>query len=105
MRKPCPQFLVDNEIKLFGEIDNRGKDIFVVLTYPFEITDVTTVALSGTNVKLNELVVFVCFKNGEHQGKGFAFFSEGLSKFAPVNGSHVSKLHKTVLGFFGINKK
>jgi hypothetical protein len=102
--KVLSSILVDNEIKLFGEIDNRGKDIFVVLTYPYEITDDTTVALSGMNVKLRDLVVFVCIKNGEHQSKGFAFFSEGLSKFAPVNGSHVSKLHGTVLEFFGISK-
>ena len=26
-------------VPLFEEIDARGKDIFVVLTYPFEITD------------------------------------------------------------------
>ncbi len=103
--KVLSSILVDNEIKLFGEIDNRGKDLFVVLTYPYEIMEDTTIELSGMKVKLNDLVVFVCIKNGEHQGKGFAFFSEGLSKFAPDNGSHVSKLHGTVLEFFGINKK
>ena len=103
--KVLSSILVDNEIKLFEEIDNRGKDIYVVLTYPYEIMDDTTIEISGTNVKLNDLVVFVCIKNGRHQSKGFAFFSEGLSKFAPDSGSHVSKLHGTVLEFFGINKK
>ena len=29
------KILVDNKIKLFEGSDNRGKDIFVVLTYPF----------------------------------------------------------------------
>ena len=103
--KVLSSILVNNEIKLFGEIDNRGKDIFVVLTYPYEIINDTTIELSGMNVKLKDLVVFVCIKNGKHQSKGFAFFSEGLSNFAPDNGSHVSKLHGTVLEFFGINKK
>lgn len=103
--KVLSSILVDNEIKLFEEIDNRGKDIYVVLTYPYEIMDDTTIEISGTNVKLNDLVVFVCIKNGRHQSKGFAFFSEGLSKFTPDSGSHVSKLHGTVLEFFGINKK
>jgi hypothetical protein len=103
--KVLSSILVDNEIKLFEEIDNRGKDIYVVLTYPYEIMDDTTIEISGTNVKLNDLVVFVCIKNGRHQSKGFAFFSEGLSKFAPDSGSHVSKLHGTVLEFFGIKKK
>ena len=58
--KVLSSILVDNEIKLFEEIDNRGKDIYVVLTYPYEIMDDTTIEISGTNVKLNDLVVFVC---------------------------------------------
>ena len=76
----------------------------MVLTYPYEITNDTTVALSGINIKLNELVVFACIKNGEHQSKGFAFFSKRISKFSPDNESHFSKLHGTVMEFFGVKK-
>ena len=49
--------LVNNETKLFGEIDNRGKDIFVVLTYPSEITNETTITYSGNQLKLSDLVL------------------------------------------------
>ena len=94
--------LVNNETKLFGEIDNRGKDIFVVLTYPSEITNETTITYSGNQLKLSDLVTFVAIKNGEHQSKGFAYFSEGISQHAPSQGSHVSKIHNTVLKFFGL---
>jgi hypothetical protein len=96
------KILVSNEVRLFEEIDNRGKDIFVVLTYPSEITDKTMITYSGKESQLADLVTFVAIKNGEHQSKGFAYFSDGVSEFAPPKGSHVAKIHNTVLQFFGI---
>ena len=96
------KILVNNEVKLFEEIDNRGKDIFVVLTYPSEITNKTMITYSGKESQLGDLVTFVAIKNGEHQSKGFAYFSDGVSEYAPPEGSHVSKIHNTVLQFFGI---
>ena len=96
------KILVNNEVKLFEEIDNRGKDIFVVLTYPSEITDKTMITYSDKQSRLSDLVTFVAIKNGEHQSKGFSYFSEGVSEFAPPQDSHVSKIHNTVLQFFGI---
>ncbi len=96
------KILVNNEVKLFGEIDNRGKDVFVVLTYPSEITHKTMITYSGKESQLSDLVTFVAIKNGEHQSKGFAYFSNGVSEFAPPQGSHVAKIHNAVLQFFGI---
>ena len=96
------KILVNDKYKLFEEIDNRGKDIFVVLTYPLEITDKTIISCSGKESQLADLIIFVAIKNGEHQSKGFAYFSEGLEDFAPPQGSHVAKIHNTVLQFFGI---
>ena len=96
------KILVNSDVKLFEEIDNRGKDIFVVLTYPSEITDKTMITYSGKESQLSDLVSFVAIKNGEHQSKGFAYFSEGVSEFAPPQGSHVAEIHNTVLQFFGI---
>jgi len=96
------KILVNNEVRLFEEIDNRGKDIFVVLTYPSEITDKTIITYSGKESQLSDLVTFVAIKNGEHQSKGFAYFSDGVSEFAPPQSSHVAKIHNTVLQFFGI---
>lgn len=96
------KIIVDNKLNLFEEIDNRGKDIFVVMTYPFEIFEDTKVSLFDLEFNLHEFVTFVAIKNGEHQSKGFAYFSKGVSKFAPIQESHVSSLHNTVLKFFGI---
>ena len=99
--KQLSEILVDNEVKLFEEIDNRGQDIFVVLTYSSEVTKETMITFVGKQLPLLDLVSFVAIKNGEHQSKGFAYFSDGISKYAPPNGSHVSKIHGTVLDFFG----
>lgn len=102
VEKQLSNILVDNKVNLFGEIDNRGKDIFVVLTYPFEITEETTISALGKQLSLHELVTFVAIKNGEHQSRGFAYFSDGISKYAPAQDSHVSRIHGTVLDFFGV---
>ena len=98
------QILVNNELKLFEEIDNRGTDIFVILTYPSEITHETMISYSGNEVSLSDLVTIVAIKNGEHHSKGYAYFSNGISKFAPPSGSHVSKIHDSVLQFFGLKQ-
>lgn len=96
------EITVNNKDKLFGEIDNRGKDIFIVLTYPYEITNKTFISHRGKKLLLKDLTVFVAVKNGQHQSKGFAYFSMGLSNIAPIMNSHVSSINKTVLKFFGI---
>ena len=88
--------------RLFGEIDNRGSDLFVVLDYSSEITDKTEFWLGGTWHKLAKDVVFVAVKNGEHDGRGFAYFSKGLQSYLPENNAHVSKLHSTICRYFGI---
>tara|TARA_B110000483_G_scaffold99364_1_gene121847 strand:+ start:13554 stop:14858 length:1305 start_codon:yes stop_codon:yes gene_type:complete len=101
--KQLSEIFVNNEVKLFEEIDNRGKDIFVVLTYPSEITKNCKITGLGKQCNLLELVTFVAIKNGEHQGKGFAYFSDGIAKYSPPQGSHVSKIHDTVVDFFGVS--
>ena len=99
--KKLSEIVVDDHIKLFNEIDNRGKDIFVVLTYPNEIKDETTISLRKTSIKLKKLVNFVAIKNGEHKSKGFAYFSNEIKDIAPSQGSHVSNIHYSVLNYFG----
>ncbi|MEQ9006239.1 MAG: hypothetical protein RLP12_00030, partial [Ekhidna sp.] len=81
--KKFSSILVDGEYKLFGEIDNRGSELFVTLTYPNEITVQTSVNIANGAEKLAKHVVFVAIKNGMHQSKGFSYFSERIKQFAP----------------------
>lgn len=58
------------------EVDNRGRDLFVMLTYPNEITAETQYFVGDrhfSNLKAD--VAFVAIKNGRHNGTGY--FADG----------------------------
>ncbi len=94
--------LVSDGIKLFDEIDNRGKDLFVVLTYPNEINQDSYIYEGEWTSKLIDYVTFVAIKNGEHQSKGYAYFSDNIKENAPLDGTHVSNIHNSILDSFSI---
>jgi hypothetical protein len=95
-----------DELPLFGEIDNRGQSLFVTLTYPCVVDDNTKIFFGvGEGLNLLPHVAFVAIKNGMHQEKGFAFFSEGASEFSLKEGSHVKNLYGSVRKYFEMNKK
>jgi hypothetical protein len=85
---------------IFGEIENRGKELFVTLSYPDEILEADVLKSESVSLKILHEVAFVAIKNGMHQSKGFAFFTPGIAKFAPKNSSHVKSLYSTVLNYF-----
>jgi hypothetical protein len=59
-------------------VDNRGRDLFVMLTYPKEIAPGFVVYRGDQRLSdLSEDVVFVALKNGEHNGIGY-FMDTGL---------------------------
>lgn len=61
------------------EVDNRGTDLFVMLTYPNEITENFTVRIADHEItRFKEEVAFVALKNGEHHGVGY-FIDTGAS--------------------------
>lgn len=91
----------EDDAPLFGEIDNRGKSLFVTLTYPHEITVRTNYCVGDRKFPLLPEVSFVAIKNGMHQGEGFAFFTPGVASHAPQSGAHVAELGKTILRYFG----
>ena len=61
-----------NDVPLFGEVDNRGTDLFVVLTYPSELTEPLSLKPPFGH-KLDRRDGFRVYKNGEHNPKGYAF--------------------------------
>lgn len=85
---------------LFGEIENRGKELFVTLTYPDEISETDVLESQPLSLKMLKEVAFVAIKNGMHQSKGFAFFTPGVAKLALEDGSHVKGLYSTVVNYF-----
>lgn len=87
---------------LFGEIDNRGNSLFVTLTYQYNIDEDSTILVDGFSIKIKPFTTFVAIKNGMHHEKGFTFFTNGIAKFAPPNGSHTKEIHSSVLRYFGV---
>lgn len=87
---------------LFGEIDNRGDSLFVTLTFPSEITHDAEYIFNGTRRPLYPEVAFVAIKNGMHQAKGFAYFSNGVERYAPESGAHVKEINATIKKYFGL---
>jgi hypothetical protein len=88
--------------RLFGEIDNRGKSLFVTLTYPHEITSATAYCIGSHKLPLLPEVSFVAIKNGMHQDEGFAFFTQGFSPYAPRDLEHCSKIGFAIKKYFNI---
>ncbi len=94
--------LVDNKYKLFGYIENRGKQLFVVLDYPYEIYSDTAFFADNKKINLSEHVVFVAIKNGMHCQKGYTFFSEDIRNIMIDPGSHVSNINISIKKYFEI---
>ena len=89
-----------DELKLFGEVEKKEKNLFVSLTYPKEISKKSFFKIKGKKIFLKQHVVFVALKNGMHQSKGFAFFSKGFSSFALKDGVHVKNFFHAINNFF-----
>jgi hypothetical protein len=90
------------DARLFGEIDNRGKSLFVTLTYPCEITSTTTYCVGDRQQPLLPEVSFVAIKNGMHQDEGFAFFTHGFSPYAPSDLQHCSQIGSAIKKYFDL---
>ncbi len=95
--------VLDCDMPLFGEIEDRGTSLFVTMTYPNEIRKTTKFASGGVVDFLLPKVAFVAIKNGMHQEVGFAFFTCDASAFAPVDGSHVSQIGAAIIKYFGVH--
>ena len=94
--KTLANITVSDGKRLFGEIDNRGTDLFVVLDYPDEILDQTCTLDDGRIISLQNLVHFVAIKNGEHQTKGFVYSTCTTGITQPI---HVSAVHRLITDF------
>lgn len=85
---------------LFGEIDNRGKSLFVTLTWGENLPENMEVVHDNGILKLKPHVVFVAIKNGMHAEHGYAYYQGEIKKFAPPDGTHVKEIYNAVMGYF-----
>jgi hypothetical protein len=82
-------------------VENRGRDLFVMLTYPKEIARGFVPVLQGRSLwDIHEDVVFVALKNGEHNGVGY-FIDTGLPK-AAGSGFRLADLPARIFAALGV---
>ena len=85
--------------KIFGEIDNRGKSLFVVLDYSHDLTN-KIFNFNDLRLEANNLVTFVAIKNGKHDPQGFIFFTDGLKYLINEKNFHVSNIFNIIKSYF-----
>ena len=85
---------------MFDEIDNRGKSLFVTLTWSENFPENMVVVHVNGILKLKPHVVFVAIKNGMHAEHGYAYYQGEIKKFAPPDGTHVKEIYNAVMGYF-----
>ena len=92
-----------NEALVFGEIDNRGKSLFVTLTYPDILKPTDSISIeSGGLLNPSDEFVFVAVKNGMHDSIGYSFTTSDSAEFQNLNGQHVKNLFGYILSRFGV---
>lgn len=86
---------------VFGLIDNRGKSLFVTLTYSKMLDNATAVHVGGNWLfNAEDRFVFVAVKNGMHDGKGYCFSNQPGLKFGALHGAHVKGVFSYILSRF-----
>ena len=88
------------KISIFGDFEFKDKELFVTLSFPEMIDKSHHVLFENNEIFLKENTVFVCIKNGMHNEKGYAFFSNNFQGKVLENNSHVRDLHKCVINHF-----
>jgi hypothetical protein len=90
--------------KIFKELDDRGNDLFVSLTYDKEIKDDFSLYLNGTEYQnFRNDIAFVAIKNGHHHGTGYYLDSFKSPKECKEN-IPLSDIFKHVMSHFSIKK-
>ena len=69
-----------SSLKIFSEIEERDKSLFVTLTYPHEIEKNDYLVIKES-LKLNffDEVIFVAIKNGMYDSKGYVMYSPNIN--------------------------
>ncbi len=87
------------------EVDNRGNDLFVMLTYPRDIPRGFKFSI-GKDVYegFHENVAFVALKNGEHDGRGY-FLDTGAPKGHHASEFPLTDLPSIIMRTLGVSSK
>ncbi len=89
---------------LFEEMENRGKSLFVTLTYPESIgNDFVLRYANGEISNFLDMIGFVALKNGEHDGEGYLVDTQGALN--PAQTFPITGIFKLIEGHFSTQAK
>jgi hypothetical protein len=92
----------ESGVPLF-EVDNRGHDLFVALTWSRDIGPDFVCLIDGRRLQqLRDDVAFVAIKNGEHNGVGY-FIDTGVQSSAAVRSFPLTQLPAKVCEALGVD--
>jgi len=87
---------------IFREVDNRGNDLFVSLTYSHDIQDDFSIFLDETEFKdFKKDVSFVAIKNGHHDSLGY-YLDSSRKPFEGNANIPIKNIFMYVMNHFGI---
>ena len=89
---------------IFEEVDNRGHEIFVTLTYNQEIKEDTLIKINNLTIQLKKFVNFVAIKNAEHSSRGYLYKNFDTDKNFNLNNINVKEIYGLILNYFNIAK-
>jgi hypothetical protein len=90
--------------KIFEEVDNRGQDLFVTLTFPNDITEDMCIRVGNKVFNyFKSDVVFVAIKNGHHDTLGY-FIDTQLTPGDLQNNFPIKEIFKMVLNHYGVRE-
>ena len=93
-----------NGERIFKELDDRGNDLFVSLTYTKDIKDNFSIYLNDREYKnFRNDIVFVAIKNGHHHGTGYYLDSFKKPEESKEN-IPLSDVFKYVMSHFSIHE-
>ena len=89
----------DNEL-VFNKIENRGKSIFLTLTYDKEVSNNIYIVNENQKINFEKYTDFVGIKNGKHDEKGYSYFRGDIKKFSIKQNDHVKNIFHSINNYF-----
>lgn len=99
-QKILESFEAEKDAVRIFTIDNRGKSLFVELTYPHDIKEGFNLRGNKTIMNFKKFISFVAIKNGEHDTIGYVLDTKGR---IPKKKFPLKDLHNNLLSDFQNN--
>ena len=92
---------ISTNLKIFEEVDNRGKSLFITLTYHREIKKNMKIKINNQIVDFFSEVNFVAIKNGLHNGNGYLYHQDNFQINSQKSEINIKEIFNHIENYFG----